>query len=487
MINLTPYTLSILVFMPILMAFTTLMLKKAPMRLAIIATMSIQFTTILQLIIQKLSPLSPIFIGIGGWEAPIGIRLKLTGVTLIISLMIIGLIAALQLFSSYYFEDIRDVRKFVVMSFFLLSAALVTIFSNDLFNIYVGFELLGISAIALMLMRTNKATIEAALRYFFVAFSGSLLYLFGVAILYRTHATLDLDILSTLITPTPANQFAIAVIIVALLLKTAIVPFHFWLPPAHSKAEAPVSAILSAIVVKLSFIILLRLMMGPFFEISKDMIWVLFSVFGIIAVLYGAIKALTQTRLKMIIAYSTVSQLGYLMSVFSLPIINLEIRSVLWTGVVYFIITHALAKTGLFLCAGEFMSRYQTDKLDQLNGTLKTAPAILFSYTLFAISIAGLPPSGGFIAKWQLLKYSLLSGHWPWTITILSGGILSSLYLYPVIANGFKLNETPPTITSPPNSKFRSVIIVLLAIISVALMFFANKPLEIAKMGGFLS
>lgn len=423
----------------------------------------------------------PIIISVGSWHAPLGIHLNLTGSSMVLALTFTIIMLICQIASLRVFSLDRQVRQFYLISSLLMTAAMVILLANDLFNIYVGLELLGISAISLMLIAPKKGVERAALNYFFAAFSGSLLYLFGVAILYRSYGVLDFELLQLRMMDQPATALAIGLITTGLLVKGAVFPFHFWLPEAHANAPAPVSAILSGIVVKLSLITLIRLLVGPFAGVATGPLNGLLMGLGALAVLYGAILAIRQTHLKQVIAYSTVSQLGYLLMLAGLPLVSGPTQQVLFSGGIYFIITHALAKSGLFLVAGELQHRFHTDKLVALKGLITTTPALLFCYACFALSIIGLPPSGGFIAKWQLLKFSLLSENGLWVLTLIAGGILSALYLYPLIAQGVLTQASLPK--PAPERPVMTRLLILLALGSLSMLFLAGPPLEWAKWG----
>jgi formate hydrogenlyase subunit 3/multisubunit Na+/H+ antiporter MnhD subunit len=147
------------------------------------------------------------------------------------------------------------------------------------------------------------------MRYLLVSLLGSLAYLLGVALLYHTFGSVDIALLAEQMEPSPAVWAAMGLMSAGLLLKTALFPLHFWLPPAHASAPAPVSALLSALVVKASFYILLRLWL-EIFPLTNSALGQLLGLLGAAAVLWGGLQALRQTQLKMLIAYSTVSQLG---------------------------------------------------------------------------------------------------------------------------------------------------------------------------------
>ena len=170
----------------------------------------------------------------------------------------------------------------------------------------------------LVALAGKRAALTAALRYLFVSLSASLFYLLGVGLVYGQCATVDLPSLAAKAQPGPTLWVALALMTGGLIAKAALFPMHFWLPPAHANAPAPVSALLSALVVKGSFYILLRLWFEAFPALLTPAVAQLFGLLGAAAILWGSVNALFQSRLKLLIAYSTVAQLGYLFLLFPL-------------------------------------------------------------------------------------------------------------------------------------------------------------------------
>jgi formate hydrogenlyase subunit 3/multisubunit Na+/H+ antiporter MnhD subunit len=213
------------------------------------------------------------------------------------------------------------------------------------------------------------------------------------------------------------------------MMKTALFPMHFWLPPAHASAPAPVSAILSGLVVKASFYLLLRLWFDIFITIIPVNASDILGVMGAAAVIWGSMHALKAKRLKLLVAYSTAAQLGYLFLVF--PLVKTPGDGLTaWLGCVYFILAHACAKAAAFLSAGAVQYALGHDNLDDMIGIARRLPVPTFAFAIAGVSLIGLPPSGGFIAKWLLLNAALVNGQWWWVILILGGGLLAAAYIF---------------------------------------------------------
>lgn len=369
---------------------------------------------------------------IGGWGAPLGIDLYADGLSVVMLWMTALVGAAVTAYSLFYFRGAPN-ESFFWPLWMLLWAALNAVFlSGDIFNLYVALEVMGISAVALVCIGGGVEAFRAGARYFFVAVIGSLSYLLGVAVLYAAYGTLDLASIGEAAGPGPGAATAAALMIAGLLAKTALFPLHFWLPRAHSSAPSPVSAVLSALVVKASFYIVLRLWTGPFESVLAPQAGFILGALGGAAVIWGALMALRQTRLKMLVAYSTVSQIGYLFLFFPMAA-----NPDAFTGAVYQALSHAVAKASIFLAIGCTIRSVGNDSFDGLAGAGKSVQTSVFAFGISGASLMGLPPSGGFIAKWQLVKASVETGQWWWAAVIIAGGLLAAAYIFPVLRRSF--------------------------------------------------
>jgi|GEM_PF-97123 len=309
--------------------------------------------------------------------------------------------------------------------------------SRDVFNLYVTLELLTLTAVALVAVAGTRAATEAALRYWLAALAGSLLYLAGVVVLYGACGVLDIPSLAA---GQPADgpwRAALVLVLLGLMLKTAIFPFHFWLPPAHGSAPAPVSALLSGLVVKGSFYILLRLWFELFPRPMVDLVGLLPAVLGAAAILWGSVQALAAERLKMLIAYSTVAQLGYLFLVLGLAGMSAGGGQAVWSAGILFVLSHALGKSALFLAAGTIQLVVGHDRVRDLAGAGHRLPVTFLAIGLASVSLMGLPPTGAFMAKWVLLREALAAGQVGLAVVIVAGGWLAAGYLFRVLGAAF--------------------------------------------------
>jgi formate hydrogenlyase subunit 3/multisubunit Na+/H+ antiporter MnhD subunit len=250
---------------------------------------------------------------------------------------------------------------------------------------------------------------------------------------------------------------------VGLFAKAAFFPLHGWLPPAHASAPAPASALLSALVVKAGFYLILRLWFEPFEASARpESLRTLIGVCGAGAVLWGSLLAIAQRRIKPLLAYSTVAQLGYLLQLFPLAGTMLA-----WGGTLVIAISHALAKAAMFLSAGLVIQALGHDRLDDIRGAAHTIPMTVFAFGLAGLSLVGLPPSGGFVGKWLLMAAALESGHWYWAFVPIGGGLLASIYVFGVLARAF----LGPAVSEPFSPVARSAEIAALALAVASVLF----------------
>lgn len=428
---------------------------------------------------------------VGGWSAPLGIELYADGLTVVMLLMSAVVGTLTTIYAVGYFsplsggDDIYDLAHpqdphfFWPLWLFLWAALHALFLSADVFNVYVTLELLGLTAVALVNLAGSQAALTAGMRYLLTSLLGSMFYLLGVAFLYAACGTLDMQELSTRMSVGLAAQVAIACLLVGLVLKTALFPLHFWLPPAHANAPAPVSVALSALVVKASFYLLLRLWLYVFPTALTLEIGQLLGVLGGGAVLWGSLLAVRQHRLKLLVAYSTVAQIGYLFLLF--PMLTTAAGAMAWNGGVYHALSHAFAKGAMFMAAGTILRVLGHDRINEMAGAGQQAPLSLFAFALAGVTVMGLPPSGGFIAKWLLLNSALESGQWWWAVIIVTGGLFAAMYVFSVLAHAFM--ECPAHVQFRPAPLSMEVSALLLSLVALALGLTATPPLTLLQIG----
>jgi formate hydrogenlyase subunit 3/multisubunit Na+/H+ antiporter MnhD subunit len=412
---------------------------------------------------------------LGGWGAPLGIELALDGVGTVMLIMTAVVCSGIAVYALGYFgtdepdefegDDRRRERSFWPLLLMAWAGLDGIWLSRDLFNLYVMLEVTSLASVALVSLNRTPACIDAALRYLLVALAGSLLYLMGVALLYARFGVLDATFLAARLEPDRSTSWALILMTVGLGAKAAVLPMHGWLPPAHSSAPAPVSALLSGLIVKAPFFVTLRLWTMVFpAAISRDLGLVLAGC-GLAGVAWGSAQAIRQPRLKPLIAYSTIAQMGYLYLFFALAG-EVSARADALRAVVVLAIAHACAKASLFFAAGAMRRATGHDELERLRGIAVRQPMATMAFALAGCSIMGLPPTGGFMAKWMLGNAALESGHWWVLVTLLAGGLLAAAYILRVVACTISTpHVTPETCAVPRIMPWCSLALAVLSVV----------------------
>ena len=424
---------------------------------------------------------------VGDWRPPLGIRLRADGLAALL-VAVTALVTAVTTWYAlgYWRAGSREDRTFWPL-WCLLLAALNTLFlSADAFNLYVGLEVMSLSAVALVSLAGTLTAVRAALRYLLVGLIGSLCYLMGVALLYRAHGVLDLAALAAVSGSGPLEWSALALMSIGLLLKTALFPLHFWLPDAHASAPVPVSAALSGLVVKASFCLILRLWFAVLPSVAGPAAVLLIGALGAGAVLWGSLQALRSERLKVLVAYSSVSQVGYLFLLF--PLIQpAETRAAALSAAVFFVLAHACAKAAMFLAAGNVLAAAGHDRLNALRDVDMHSGANRFALGIAGWSLIGLPPSGGFAAKWLLLEGAIRADAWWLFAVTLGGSLLAAGYVFRVLACCFDRSDRAVVSPASPRVAGRhgGGSPLVLALAALVLGFIGVPVLELLNAAAF--
>ncbi len=430
----------------------------------------------------------PLHYALGGWPAPLGIALHTDGFAalMVLTTAVVGtvvMVHALAEFGHPAGAEDRAALTFWPLVLFLLAALNGIFLSADLFNLYVAIEVMGLAAVALVTVQGGAAALFAGMRYLLVALAGSLAYLLGVALIYARYGTLDLTVLAARVEPEPATMAALVLMTVGLLAKTALFPLHVWLPPAHANAPAPASALLSGLVVKASFYLVVRLWFDVFAPATSAAAADLLGLLGAAAILWGSVLALRQNRLKLMIAYSSIAQIGYLFLLFPLAggAGPMPWTPGAWSGGIFHAVSHAAAKAAMFLAAGTIIHALGHDRIAGISGAAQRLPVTVFAIALAGLTLIGLPPSGGFVAKWLLLNAALDAGQWWWALVMLAGGLLAAGYVFGALSPAFA--PPPADLAIRPVPLRMELAPLVLALLSMLLGIAAYQPLALLAIG----
>ncbi|MHC4982955.1 MAG: complex I subunit 5 family protein [Planctomycetota bacterium] len=346
---------------------------------------------------------------VGGWGdgKTLGIELVCDGFAQLMLLVINAVAFAAILFAGPYMQ--RFTKLWLFQSLFLLmtGAMNAVVLAGDLFNLFVFIEVAAIASYALVAFGTESEELEAAFKYLILGTVGSAFILLGVTILYSLTGHLNMKMVAKLLAGAPGGPavfLAAAALISGLALKAAMVPFHAWLPDAHPSAPAPISAMLSGVLIKASGVYAIARIvfnvLGPTTQYGSLLI-----VLGVASMVVGMFLALGQWDFKRLLAYSSISQAGYIVLALGAAAYLARAPGKGWLaelflfGGLFHLLNHAAFKSLLFLSSGSIEQQAGTRQLKQMGGLARTMPVTSFCCRVGALSISGVPPFNGFFSK----------------------------------------------------------------------------------------
>jgi multicomponent Na+:H+ antiporter subunit D len=389
---------------------------------------------------------------LGGWAPPLGVALRADAPAVVMLLAVAVVICGIGAYARADFgspDGEREARA--PFTFWLLLLAVwgslnLVFVSGDLFTLYVALELLTFAGVPLVCLDGRGETLRASLRYLVFALLGSVLYLLGAVLLYGAYGTLDIALLAAQIRPDPATLAAAALMTTGLLAKTALFPLHIWLPPAHAGAPAAASAVLSGLVIKGSWFLVVRL----WFDVMPGVITLssaqLLAGMGAAAIVIGSVVAVRQERLKLLVAYSTLAQIGYLFLMFPLAFDatgHALVHGGALTGGLLQAVSHATAKAGMFMAAGLVYAALGHDRIADLAGVARAMPVTVLAFAVSGLALMGVVPSGAYLAKKLLLDAADGSGQWWWTAVLQGGAAFTAGYVVLVLVNALRRAPEP--------------------------------------------
>ncbi len=330
----------------------------------------------------------------------------------------VGLI--ILIFSVDYISHYKNRTEYYVMVVLFLGSMLGLIFSMNLVWLYAFWEITGVCSWRLVGFFRGEKDVKKAEKTILVTLFGALCMLLGFIIIYSEHGTLNLHLLKG----QPLNNTAVLLILAGIFAKSATLPFSTWLPDA-GVAPAPVTALLhAAVLVKIGVYAYARLFCATF---TIDPIWqTIVPAIAAASAIIAAGAALIETDLKRIIAYSTISQIGFIF--LGLGVDN---RIGLAGGMLY-ILMHGVAKGGLFLCAGIIEQNAKTKDIRKMGGLFSTMPYTALSFAFCSLSVMGIPPFGGFFSKFMVFQGAAMANNTWITFAFLAGAMLTIMYLFRV-------------------------------------------------------
>ena len=414
------------------------------------ATLLANLATISLLVLSIVSIGQSRIYEVGAWPIPLGINLVLDGLSCLLLLAIGVVSAAAMLFSIKYMEQYTAKSKYLSLFLLMVAGMNGVVLSGDIFNLFVFLEIASIASYALVGFGCEHEELEASFKYMVLGSIGSTFVLFAVALVYGNTGSLNMAYISKAIQSSGLNaglSFALALFIVGFGLKAALVPFHAWLPDAHPSAPAPISAMLSGVLIKALGIYALARVVFNVFGISVQMGWLLL-ILGLASMIAGAFLAIGQWDFKRLLAYSSISQLGYVVLGIGLGGLiiardgNLAWASMAILGGLFHLVNHAVYKSLLFLTSGSVQMSTGTREMKQMGGLAQKMPVTRCSATVASAAIVGIPPFSGFWSKLILVVAAVQAGFY-WVAAIIVFVSLCTLIMYLKVQRYVFLGEPP--------------------------------------------
>jgi multicomponent Na+:H+ antiporter subunit D len=365
----------------------------------------------------------PIVVSVGGWPIPFGIVLYVDRLSALLVVVSSIVLLAVLLFSvgqgAADGDDDTPVSIFHP-SYLILAAGIFNAFiAGDLFNLYVGFEILLVASYVLITLGSTESRIRTGVVYIVVSLVSSILFLAAIAVIYGALGTVNMAQIADRMTELPQETQTVLhlLLLLAFSIKAAVFPLSFWLPDSYPTAPAPVTAVFAGLLTKVGVYAMIRTETQLFRDNDLN---TLLLIVALATMIVGVLGALAQAELKRILSFTLVSHVGYM-------VFGLAIATPLAVGAtIYYMVHHIVVQTTLFLAVGLIERRAGSTSILRVKGLMKAAPVIAVLYFIPAVNLGGLPPFSGFIGKYALFDAAAEVGT-PLLMVLIVGGIVTSL------------------------------------------------------------
>jgi len=379
----------------------------------------------------------PLLYWLGGWEAPWGIEYRVDhlNAVMLVLVSVLSMLAAVHSKKLVERELPGKTALFWCLFILLITGLLGICATGDLFNLFVMLEVASLSGYALIAMGEKEA-VYASFRYIVIGTMGASFYLLGVGYLYIMTGSLNMADLSQLLPELYHSKAIIAgyaFIIIGLSIKMALFPLHGWLPDAYTYAPTAVSAVVAPLMTKVMAYVIFRVMFTVFkaeFLISIVRVTDLMVWFGSLAIILGAVMALSQSDFKRMLSYVIIAEIGYIVG--GIGVAN----GTALKGAVFHIVNDAMMMACLFLVAGLVMFRTDGHRIDDFKGIFKTMPITATVFTVGALAVIGVPPTCGFFSKWYLLLGGIEAQQWGFVIALLVCTLINVALFFRIFDKG---------------------------------------------------
>jgi len=388
-----------------------------------------------------------------------------------------GLWLIVSVFADEYMTHERNESRFFGFYVLSLGALIGICLAGNLITLYLFYEMMTLLTVPLVIHQGTDEALDAGIKYLGFSVCGAALGLLGMFYfqssqttdLFTPGGTLDAALAAA---NAPGLTVALFCMLIGFGAKAGVLPLFSWLPTAHPVAPSPASAVLSGLITKMGVLAIIRVI---YYQFGMDFVagtWAHKAVLGlaIFTVFMGSMLALKEKVLKKRLAYSTVSQVSYIL--FGLLLLNPDG----FTGALMQLVFHALAKNGLFLTAGAVIFYLHQTRTDGLRGAGKQLPVTMWSFTLFALSLIGIPPTAGFVSKWFLAQGGLSFGVFGLVgvAVLMVSALLTAGYLLPIVTDSFfpGADFDYQNLRRPTESRLMTVPLLILAVGVVVLGIF---------------
>ena len=410
------------------------------------------------------------------------ILLRVDGISLLMAGTVLLLGTLVILFSgSYMMEEVGE-EKYYAMLLAMMGLMIGLVTASDLFNLWVWFEGMAISSYLLVAFyREQAASLEAGMKYLVQSATGSVLVLIGIAMVLAQVGTLNIADVTKAVSAPDVNRMALlaagALFLIGFGVKVALFPLHTWLPDAHSQAPSGISAMLSGVVIEIGLIAMLRSLAAlTGFALSWG---ILFMAFGTLNILYGNLLALRQTVVKRLLAYSSLSHVGYILIGLGIAIyFGVELGA---QGAFFHLFNHMLMKGLAFLAVGALMygmflqnGSHTSLKINDLAGAAQRYPLAALALSIALLALGGMPPLAGFMSKWQIFVAGFQTQN-SWVIALMIfmalNSVLSLGYYAPLVNMMYRKEPSEQVLAGKPLTWTISLTLVLMAFFVILLGF----------------
>ena len=399
----------------------------------------------------------------------VDIRLALDGFSLLmlVAVALVGLAASL--FSINYMEHYGAKANYYALYLVMIAGMNGLVLARDLFSVYIFLEVAAVASYALVAFGLDHDELEAAFKYLMLSVVGSAFLVVGIAVVFGMTGQLDFAGVAAALRELnagPVMAVASAFFLLGFGLKAALIPFHAWLPDAHPSAPAPISAVLSGLLIKVSGVYALTRIFLNVFGLTPALSTVLMWL-GVVSMVVAAFLALGQRDMKRMLAYSSISQVGYI-------VLGIGIGTPLGiAGGLFHLFNHALAKGLLFLTSGSVQQATGTRNLDEMGGLAKRMPVTAATNLIGSLSIAGVPPLNGFWSKLLIIVALVQAGHMAFAVAAVLASVLTLWYYLLIQRKAFfgQLNDKWVAVKEAPFWMTAATVLLAVLCVGIGILF----------------